>query len=61
MREKDMNIMNLFKNLKKRIEEIDIKSKEMSKEKCYSSNPFAFQQQKTYVWIEKPPDKKCND
>ncbi len=56
-----MNIMNLFKNLKKRIEEIDIKSKEMSKEKCYSSNPFAFQRQKTYVWIEKPPDKKCND
>jgi hypothetical protein len=48
-----MNILNSFKNLINQVEELDKKSKKMSKEKCYSSNPFAFQGNKTYVWVEK--------
>ena len=56
-----MKIMNLFKNLKNRIEEIDNKTKKMSSENNYSSNPFAAKQQKTYVWIEKPPDNKSDN
>lgn len=57
-----MKIMSLFKNLKQRIEEIDRKSQEMSKEKCYSSNPFAFQQYKTYAWVERvKKDNNCQD
>lgn len=57
-----MKIINIFKNLINRVDEIDIKSKKMSKEKCYSSNPFAFQQDKTYVWVErvKKPN-SCDD
>ena len=56
-----MKIMNLLKNLKKRIEEIDRKTKELSKSKCYSSNPFAFQQNKTYAWVETVKNKNCQD
>lgn len=57
-----MKIINIFKNLINRVDEIDKKSKKMSKEKCYSSNPFAFQQDKTYVWVErvKKPN-SCDD
>ena len=53
-----MDIKDLFKNLKHRIEEIDAKSKAFSQDKYYASNPFAFYQNKTYVWIEKPKEKK---
>ena len=58
---KIMGIIEYFKNLINRLEEIDIKSKRMSKEKCYSSNPFAFTQNKTYAWVEKVKDfNKCS-
>lgn len=48
--------MNLFEKLKKfinRIDEVDRKAQKLSKEKSYSSNPFAFQQNRTYVWVER--------
>lgn len=48
--------MNLFVSMKKiikRINEIDTKTKKLNKEKCYSTNPFAFQQNKTFVWVER--------
>ncbi len=48
-----MNLLLSLKKLIKRINEIDRKSQYMSREKCYSSNPFAFQQNKTYVWVER--------
>ncbi len=48
-----MKILKSIKNLIKKIDEIDAKSRKMYKEKCYSSNPFAFQQNQTYVWVEK--------
>ena len=55
-----MGIIEKLKNLINRVEEIDEKSKKMSKDKCYSSNPFAFAQNKTYVWVEKVKDfNKC--
>lgn len=57
-----MKILNLFKNLINKVDEIDRKSKEMSKDKCYASNPFAFQQNKTYVWVDEIKNKdNCND
>lgn len=57
-----MKILNLFKNLINKVDEIDRKSKEMSKEKCYSSNPFAFQQNKTYVWVDRVKNEnQCDD
>lgn len=55
-----MNILSRIKKLIKRIDEVDKRSKYMSKEKCYSSNPFAFTQNKTYVWVERVKDfNKC--
>lgn len=55
-----MNILTSLKKLIKRIDEVDKRSKYMSKEKCYSSNPFAFTQNKTYVWVERVKDfNKC--
>ena len=55
-----MGIIEKLTNLINRVEEIDEKSKKMSKDKCYSSNPFAFAQNKTYVWVEKVKDfNKC--
>lgn len=55
-----MNILSKIKKLIKRIDEVDKRSKYMSKEKCYSSNPFAFTQNKTYVWVERVKDfNKC--
>ena len=57
---KDIKIINLLKKKKKRIEEIDFKSKKFDEEQHYSSNPFAFSKEKTYVWIEKTNEKKCN-
>ena len=57
-----MKILSLFKNLINKVDEIDKKSKEMSKEKYYSSNPFAFKENRTYVWIDKVRnDNNCND
>ena len=53
MCEKDMDIKNLFESLKQKIEEIDAKYKTAQKQNSYASNPFAFYQDKTYVWIEK--------
>lgn len=50
---KTMGILESLKNLINRVDEVDMKSKKMSKDKCYSSNPFAFQQNKTYVWVER--------
>lgn len=52
-KQKNMDIFKSFKNLIKRVDEVDTKSKKMSREKCYSSNPFAFQQNKTYAWVER--------
>ena len=49
-----MDIKNLFKRLKQRIADIDAKTKAMSKDKDFASNPFAFYKDRTYVWIEKP-------
>ena len=55
-----MNIFRSLNQLIKRINEIDKRSKYLSKEKCYSSNPFAFAQNKTYVWVERVKDfNKC--
>lgn len=55
-----MNIAERFKILIKRVNEVDTMSKKMSREKCYSSNPFAFQQNKTYAWVERTKDvDKC--
>lgn len=57
-----MKIINIFKNLINRVDEIDRKSKKLSEEKCYSSNPFAFQKDKTYVWVERvKKPKTCDD
>ncbi len=56
--------MDLFFSLKKlinRINDIDTKSKRMSKESSYSTNPFSFKKDKTYVWVEKVKDfNKCS-
>lgn len=55
--------MNLFVSLQKlteKINQIDKKTKDLKK-KCYSSNPFAFVQNKTYVWVERVRDfNKCS-
>lgn len=48
-----MDILQNLKKIIKRIDYIDKKAKQLSKEKCYSSNPFAFQQNRTYVWVER--------
>ena len=49
-----MKIKQLLTNLKRKIEELDCKARIMDKVTNYSTNPFAFNSQKTYVWIEKP-------
>lgn len=55
-----MNILTSLKKLMKRINEVDKRSKYLSKKKCYTSNPFAFTQNKTYVWVERVKDfNKC--
>lgn len=55
-----MNILLSLKRLIRRINEIDRRSEYLSKKKCYSSNPFAFTQNKTYVWVERVRDfNKC--
>lgn len=48
-----MKIKDLFKNLIHKIKEIDIKTKHMSEDTAYTSNPFSFKTKKTYVWVEK--------
>ncbi len=55
-----MKIQNLLKNLKRKIENLDVKVKAMYKENC-STNPFAFNKQRTYVWIEKTNKDNCSD
>ena len=56
----DMKIQNLLKNLKRKIENLDVKVKAMYKENC-STNPFAFNKQRTYVWIEKTNKDNCSN
>ena len=56
-----MKLLETFKSLVRKVEEIDRKTKELSKSKCYSSNPFAFQQNKTYAWVETVKNKNCQD
>lgn len=56
-----MDLLISLKKLIDRINEINIKSKNMSKERRYSSNPFAFTQNKTYVWVDRVKDfNKCS-
>ena len=55
-----MELFVSLKKLAKRIHQIDKRAKYMSEKKCYSSNPFAFVQNKTYVWVERVKDfNKC--
>lgn len=48
-----MDIFVSLKNLIRKINVIDKKAKKLSRHRSYSSNPFAFTQNKTYVWLEK--------
>lgn len=48
-----MDIFVSLKNLIKKINVIDKRAKRLSQTQNYSSNPFAFVQNKTYVWIDK--------
>lgn len=55
-----MDLLISLKKLLKRIDEIDKRSKKMSENTYYASNPFAVHENKTYVWIEKVKDfNKC--
>lgn len=56
-----MDLLISLKKLIKRIDEIDKRSKQMSENTHYASNPFAINENKTYVWIEKVKDfNKCD-
>ena len=56
-----MNLLLSLKKLIKKIEYVDKHAQQMAKENFYTSNPFAFVQAKTYVWIEKVKDfNQCN-
>lgn len=49
-----------LKNLIRRINIAEKRYKYFSKSKCYTSNPFSFVQNKTYVWVERVKDfNKC--
>lgn len=48
-----MDIFVSLKNLIRKINVIDKKAKRLSRNQNYSSNPFAFTPNKTYVWLEK--------
>ncbi len=56
-----MEIFETLKNLIRKVEEIDRKSKILSSQNFCSSNPFAFQKNKTLVWIDKEENINSGD
>lgn len=55
-----MDIFVSLKNLIKKINVIDKRARRLSQTQNYSSNPFAFVQNKTYVWIDNNTQDSCN-
>ena len=55
----NMEIFVSLKNLIKRINVIDKKAHRMSQNQNYTSNPFAFTKNKTYVWMDKEENPNC--
>lgn len=54
-----MEIFVSLKNLIKRINVIDKKAQRMSQNQNYTSNPFAFTKNKTYVWMDQEENPNC--
>ena len=53
-----MKLLETFKSLVRKVEEIDRKSKILSSQKYCSTNPFAFKKDRTLVWIDKTEENK---
>ena len=50
-----------FKKILYKIYRLEKKAKKLSENEYFSSNPFAFKKEKTYVWIDKVDDyNHCN-
>ena len=56
-----MNIIKNFKDILNKINKLEKETEKLSQQEYFSTNPFAFNRNKTYVWVEKISDyNHCN-